>query len=222
MTWVGLMVRLTDLGFVKGVIFETIVSTYNKDGTPNAAPMGATMQDPQTISLNAYNSSSTSSNLKTNKCGVINLTSNIVFFYKTTFKEANPDGTLPQEWFEKAEVINAPKLRSADATVAVSVVDTIAVGPEKTKFSCKIERINAAEMSPQVYCRAKSATLEAIIHATRVKAFINEKTKQKDVRKLLEMIENSSDIVNRTAPNSMYSGVISDLMKNIDSWRNKL
>ena len=100
---------------------ETIVSTYNPDGTPNAAPMGITMQDQQTLSLNIFNSSSTCRNLKANKCAVINLTSNIEVFYKTTFKEANPDGKLPQEWFEKSEVVNAPKLRLADATVEVSV-----------------------------------------------------------------------------------------------------
>jgi len=215
------MAKLTDLGFVKGVIFETIVSTYNRDGTPNIAPMGVIMQDPQTISLNLFNLSTTSRNLKANKCGVINLTNNIELFYKTAFKEANPDGKLPQEWFEKAEAVNAPKLRLAGAAVAVSVIDMEPIGAEKTKFLCKIERINAAKMCPQVYCRAMSATLEAIIHATRVKSFINEQSKQKDVSKLLEIIENSNDVVNRVAPNSAYSAVMADLMKRIDSWRNK-
>lgn len=221
MAWVGLMANLTDLGFMKGVIFETIVSTYNLDGTPNAASMGVIMQDPQSISLNLFNSSSTSRNLKANKCGVINLTNNIDFFYKTTFKEANPSGKLPQEWFEKAEVVNAPKLRLADATIDVSVASIEPIGAEKTKVSCNVERITAAKMCPQVYCRAMSLTLEAIIHATRVKAFVNDKKQQKNVRKLLEMIESCNDVVNRTAPNSTYSAVMADLMKRIDSWRNK-
>lgn len=221
MAWVGLMANLTDLGFVKGVIFETIVSTYNLAGTPNAAPMGVIMQDQQSISLNLFNSSSTSRNLKANKCGVINLTSNIEFFYKSTFKEANPDGKLPQEWFEKAEPVNAPKLRLADATIDVSVVNMEPVGAEKTKFSFNVERINAAKMCPQVYCRAMSLTLEAIIHATRVKTFINDEKQQKNVSKLLEMIENSNDVVNRVAPNSAYSAVMADLTKRIESWRNK-
>lgn len=221
MAWVGLMANLTDLGFVKGVIFETIVSTYNLDGTPNAAPMGVIMRDPKSISLNLFNSSSTSRNLKANKCGVINLTSNIEVFYRTTFKEANPDGKLPQEWFEKAEALNAPKLRLADVTIDVIVVSIEPIGAEKTKFSCSIGRINAAKMCPQVYCRAMPLTLEAIIHATRVKAFINDEKQQKNVSNLLETIENSNDIVNRVAPNSTYSAVMADLMKRIDSWRNK-
>ena len=100
--------------------------------------MGAIMQDQQTISLNIFNSSQTSRNLKTNKCAVINLTSDIEVFYKTTFKEANPNGKLPHEWFEKQEVVNAPKLRLADATIDVSVIKMEPVGAEKTQFSCNV------------------------------------------------------------------------------------
>ena len=95
------------------------------------------------------------------------------------------------------------------------------IGAEKTKFTCNITQINADKIYPQVYCRAKPATLEAIIHATRVKAFINEPAKQKETSKLLELIENCNDVVNRTAPNSAYALVMADLMKRIDSWRNK-
>ncbi|MCL5948872.1 MAG: DUF447 family protein [Candidatus Bathyarchaeota archaeon] len=218
MAWVGLMAKLTDLGFAKGAIFETIVSTYNKNGAPNAAPMGIIMQNSQTLSLNIFNSSQTSRNLKANKCGVINLTSNIEFFYKTAFKEANPDGKLPQEWFGKAEAVNAPQLLPADATIAFSVVSMQPIGAEKTKFTCNIEQITSAEMCPQVYCRAMSATLEAIIHATRVKAFINDEKQKKYVGHLLELIENCNDVVDRTAPNSSYSLVMADLMEKIDSW----
>jgi uncharacterized protein len=221
MAWVGLMAKLTDLGFSKGILFETIVSTYNPNGTPNAAPMGAIMQDPQTISLNLFNSSLTSRNLETNRCAVINLTCDIEVFYKTAFKEANPDGKLPQEFFEKAEVVNAPKLRLADVTIDVTVVDIESVGTEKTKFLCNVERINTAKICPHVYCRAMPLTLEAIIHATRVKAFVNDKKQKKNVSNLLKIIENCNNIVNHTAPNSKYSAVMADLMKRIDSWRNK-
>ena len=65
------------------------------------------------------------------------------------------------------------------------------------------------------------ATLEAIIHATRVKAFLNDEEEQKQVSKLLELIDNCNCVVNRVAPNSAYSSVMADLMKRIDSWRSK-
>jgi len=215
------MAKLTDIGFSEGTIFEVILSTYNLDGTPNAAPMGATLQNPQTLSLNIYNSSQTSRNLNASGCAVVNLTSDIEVFYKTTFKEVNPNGKLMQELFEKAEAVNAPKLRMADATIDVSVADRKPFGADKTKFTFKVEQIKATTMCPQVYCRAKALTLEAIIHATRVKAFVNNEKQQKNIHKLLATIENSRDIINRVAPNSMYSAIMADLMQRIDSWRNK-
>jgi hypothetical protein len=215
------MAKLTDLGFSIGPIFETIVSTYNKDGSPNAAPMGTAMQNPKTVTLKIFNSSQTSFNLKTTKCAVINLTSNIEVFYKTAFKEANRNEQLPQEWFEKEEMVNAPKLRLADATIDVIVTGTVPSDAEKTNFSLKIQQINAAEMCPQVYCRAMSAALEAIIHATRIKVFVNDLKKKEHVSQLLETIKNCNDVVNRTAPNSQYAWVMADLNKRIDSWRNK-
>jgi hypothetical protein len=215
------MAKLTDLGFLKGMIFEAIVSTYNRDGSPNAAPMGTTMQNQHTISLNIFNSSETNRNLKTNKCAVINFTNNIEVFYKTTFKEVNPNGKLPQEWFEKAGFVNAPKLQLSDANIEVSVTSIEPKGAEKTNFSCDIVKIKVDKMYPQIYCRAMSMTLEAIIHATRVKAFVNDDKQEKNVNALLELIENNNDFVNRVAPNSMYATIMADLTKRIDSWRNK-
>jgi hypothetical protein len=215
------MAKLTDLGFSKGLIFETIVSTYNKDGSPNAAPMGSTMQNAKTITLKIFNSSQTSYNLKTTKCAVINLTSDIKVFYKTAFKEANCNEQLPPEWFEKEEMLNAPKLRCANATIDVKVTETVPSGVEKTSFLLKIQQINATKMYRQVYCRAMSATIEAIIHATRVKLFITDQKQKEQVSQLLETIKNCNDVVNRTAPNSQYAWVMADLDKRIDSWRNK-
>ena len=58
-----------------------------------------------------------------------------------------------------------------------------------------------------------NATLEAIIHATRLKVFVNHEEKQKQVGKLLKLIENCNCIVNRVAPNSDYSFVMADLME---------
>jgi hypothetical protein len=217
---VGLTAKLTDLGFSKGIIAEIIVSTYNSSGKPNAAPMGAIMEDEQHLVINLFNSSLTCSNIKANRCAVVNLTSNIEVFYKTAFKEANPSGKPPEEWFEPAKTVNAPRLRLADASIDVSVSDMMPIGTEKTKAVCNVKLVQATQNYPQVYCRAMSATVEAIIHATRVKAFINDVKEQKRVSKLLEMIENCSCVVNRVAPNSVYSMVMADLMKRIDSWRN--
>ena len=214
--------KLVDLGFSKGTIVETIVSTYNRDGKPNAAPMGVATIDDEHLSVDFFISSATYSNIKAHRCAVVNLTSDIEVFYKTAFKEANSDGTVPQEWFEQETVVNAPKLRSADATIGISIYQLEAIGVEKARAFFKVRSLQAREKYPQVYCRAFSATLEAIIHATRVKAFLNHQGEQKQIGKLLEQIENHHEVVNRVAPNSVYSTVMADLIKRIDSWRSKI
>jgi hypothetical protein len=215
------MAKLTDLGFSKGAIVETIVSTYNMDGQPNAAPMGAIMENEQRIVIKLYNSSLTYKNLQTKKCAVINVTSDVEVFYRTAFKETNPDGTLPQEWFEKAETVNAPQLRMADATIEISATDMTPIGAEKTEAQCDVKLVKAAKTLPKAYNRALPATVEAIIHATRVKVLISDEQEQKHVSKLLEMIEDCNDVVNRVASNSRYSEIMTDLTKRVDSWRAK-
>jgi len=106
---------LDDLGFLKGSIGETIVSTYSSDGQPNAAPMGVVIEGHERLLIRPYVSSLTYRNLQAKRCAVVNVTSNPEMFYLTAFKEANPDGKLSPELFEKAETVDAPRLRAADA-----------------------------------------------------------------------------------------------------------
>lgn len=216
---VGLKAKLADLGFSKGVIAETIVTTYDKAGNPNAAPIGVIMKDQQHILINLFNSTLTHNNIQANSCAVINLTNDIEIFYKTAFKEMNPGGKLPLEWFEKAKVVNAPRLLLADATIEVSTNNLISISENKTQAEFNLELVLAKLNYPQVHSRAMSQTLEAILHATRVKALLSNKKEKNRVSKLLEIIANCNETVNRVAPNSKYSLIMSDLMNRIGSWQ---
>jgi len=212
------MTKLADLGFQKGVIMETVVSTYGEDGKPNAAPMGVVMENAHRIVIRPYTSSSTYKNLQSKKCAVVNVTSDPELFYRTAFKEANPEGNVPQEWFEKAEIVDAPRLRKADALIEISVADVTSLGAEKVKVSCDVKLIKAARILPRAYCRALFATIEAIIHATRVKTFLAS-DQEKQALKLLATISVYRDVVNRVAPNSLYAEIMADLTKMVDSWK---
>jgi hypothetical protein len=214
------MADLTDLGFLKGVIAETVVSTYSDDGQPNAAPMGAIMDSLQRIVIRIYTSSLTYKNLQRKRCAVINVTSNAELFFRTAFKEANPDGEMPLEWFEKAETVDAPRLRMADAFIEVNVVKISPLDAERAEAICKVKLIKAQKVLPKVYCRALFATIEAIIHATRIKPFLaGDERERKQALKLLKKIEICQDTVKHAAPNSPYSEIMSDLTRMIDSWR---
>jgi hypothetical protein len=217
------MTSIAELGFSEGVIVETVVSTYNMDGQVNAAPMGAIMMNPQRIMLRIYTSSLTYKNLQSKKCAVVNVTSDPDLFYRTTVKEANPNGMVPQEWFEKAETVDAPRLRAAHAHVEVAVADIRRFDAERAEVLCDVKFVQAASVLPKAYCRALFATIEAIVHVTRVEALINhcDRQKREQALKLLEMIRECCDVVNRVAPNSRYSEIMADLNQRIDSWRAK-
>ncbi len=213
------MAKLVDLGFLRGVIAETIVSSYDRDGAPNAAPMGVILEDDQQLVINLFSSSTTCKNIEVNRCAVVNLSSDIMVFYKAAFKEVNPDGKLPIGWFERSGSVYAPRLSLADASIDVSVSNLRPLDSKRIHAAFRAEFILAKQKYPQVYSRAFSLTLEAIIHATRVKALINNKKDQNRVGKLIEMIADCNYVVNNVAPNSSYSMVMADLTKRVESWQ---
>ncbi len=210
--------KLTELGFLKNVIVETIMSTYSAEGEPNAAPMGAIMQTETQLAVKLFNSSQTLRNLKAAKCAVLSLTSDIDLFYKTTFKQTNPNGTLPKSMFVKAAVVNAPKLRKAEATIEVVLADLKSIDAERNQATLEVMHVDAEKTLPKAYNRAFGATIEALVHATRVQAYL-ESMEEEKAQHLLQVITNCQDVVNRTAPNSRYSEVMASLARLIESWR---
>ncbi len=211
------MVTLADLGFCENTICETILCTFNPDGSPNAAPMGAAIQNSQQVTLTIFNSAETLKNLQTTKAATLNLTGNIDFYYKSALKEES----LPREWFKKSDIVNAPKLTNADAVISVTLEGLTPVDAQRTKVTCAVKQIDAPKVYPQSYCRAAPAVLEAIIHATRIKVLVGVKEEQAHVAKLLNLIQNCNDVVNRSAPNSHYAELMTDLQRKVDTWRAK-
>jgi hypothetical protein len=184
--------------------------------------MGVVIESDERLLIRPYISSLTYKNLQAKRCAVVNVTSNPELFYLTAFKEANPDGKLSPELFEKAKTVDAPRLLAADATVEVSVAETRSFGSERAEFLCNIQLVTASKALPTVYCRAQFATIEAIIHATRIKPFLRgDKQEQKCAFKLMELVEICSNVVKRTAPDSRYSEIMADLTQRIHSWRNE-
>lgn len=215
------MTKITELGFSKGVVVETVFSTFNFDGEANAAPMGITMESAECLVLRIYTSCRTYKNLQSKKCGVVNLTYDPEIFYRTAFKEANPSSRVPQDWFEKAEIVDAPKLRMAEAQIEVALSDIKQLDDERAEVLLDVKLVQTTGILPKAYCRALFATVEAIVHATRVQAFITrrKRDKREQALKLLETIKECRDIVNRVAPNSRYSEIMEDLNQRIESWR---
>lgn len=214
------MIKLEDLGFAKGVICETIVSTYSNHGYPNFAPMGVIEIDPKRIMIKIYKSSNTYKNLKAKRCAVVNLSSDPSLFYKSAIKETNIEQKNFLDLFEKGNLVDAPKLKMADATLEVSVLDINEENYEKAKIVFEVKTIKAIRCFPKVHCRAFSATIESIILATRIRLFLaGNQLQQKQVNNMIDKVMSFKEIVKRTAPKSKHVDIMSDLIRKIESWK---
>ncbi len=216
------MVKLTDLGFSKGTIVETILTTYDENGKPNAAPIGIIMHNEKALSARIFKSSLTYQNLLSKKSAVANITSDVDLFLRTAFKDANPEGKMPIDWFEKAENVDAPRLRKSAATVELSVAEMNSIDTEKTELTCFVELIRTEKVFPKAYCRAHSATIEALIHATRIHAFLKGDERQREkASQLIKTFASIKEIVDRVAPDSRYAEIMAYIAGQIESWRNE-
>jgi hypothetical protein len=216
------MTKLQDLGFREGTISETIVTTCDLNGNPNAAPMGIEPKNNNQLIIRPFVTSLTYKNIQATKSAVANITFDPHMFYVTAFKEANPDGKLSTNLFETKKTVCAPRLKSAKAYVEVAVKKTASVGADRAEFLCDVKDIESAKIIPQVYCRAQFATIEAIIHGTRIELFLKGNEQQQNrALELIKLVNVCQEVVNRTAPNSVYSKIMNDLTQRIESWRNK-
>ncbi|MCX8191811.1 MAG: hypothetical protein N3F06_03290, partial [Nitrososphaerales archaeon] len=89
----------------------------------------------------------------------------------------------------------------------------------RAEILLKVESIDVKDSYiPQVYCRANFITIESIIHATRVRAFLSQK-RLSEADELIRLIEYYNTTVCRIAPNSIYSTIMSNLLKRVNEWK---
>jgi hypothetical protein len=209
---------LSGLGLVKNGIVETIVSTYDKERSPIAAPMGVFTEDMQNVILKPFKTTQTYENLLKYRSGVANITSDPTLFHRTVFKAVNPEGRVPVEWFTPAETVDAPRLMNADACIEFKVI-SVEDSEEKSILLSRVEKILMIHKPTlRVYSRAVSAVIESLIHATRIEAFL-ALGEEKKANELIGLVQHYHRIVEKVAPNSKYSDIMSDIQRRIDGWR---
>lgn len=211
------MTALEALGFRRGVIFEAIVSTYSPRGQPNAAPMGVLTEDLTQLVLRPYTTTRTYANLKHRGCAVVNFVTDATTFYRTAFKPEEEKSMTRADWFERAEVVAAPRLREVDALLEVSVVELRDEEP-RAHVTCRIDRWERDASRFRPYCRGTFAAIEAIIHATRIQMLLAH-GQMREAEKLIELVEHYHQVTTRVAPDSEYPRIIEDLLAKTTWWR---
>lgn len=148
------------------MILETIISSIDKDGKVNFAPIGVRLQDDfakysevKEFDLILYSGSQTFANLKNTLEGVINFTDDIMAFVETSlFSKALP--TIP------SCLVRPPRMAEAKEFWEFSV-DFFDDDQEPARVQGKV-LFNKELGCFRGFCRAHGVILEATIAATRL------------------------------------------------------
>lgn len=185
------MSDISSLGLEKGQLYETIVTTRNADGNPNAAPMGLIVKNNREVVFYFYPGSLTAENVKRDGILSVNILEDPLTFVECTL--GSPSGSYFQE---DGDLFY---LKSADAYFTARVIKE-KVGSRKDKFGSTELTIIQAQVEKTVKLvecvhplnRAIYGIIEALVNLTRME-MADQETQQVYLNRMSEI----SRLVNR-------------------------
>jgi len=201
---------------IPGTIYETIVTTSNKQCEPNAAPMGIILDKENNIILQPYLQSDTFQNLWEKERAIINFTQDPkLFTYCTLFQDE-----LSKNAFTKTK--NQEDFFLTDCKKQYFVVKVITKKQDeksgKAFFKCKIIK-SEFELLPHLpFTRAFSLLIEILIHSSRLLYFSTESNKTDTILEDLErIILEYAKIIRRVVPEeSIYIELLEKILKKLN------
>ena len=187
---------LDRVGFRIGLPVEVIASTIDSSGRPNAAPMGIVRVDRLLLVMRPYKETRTCSNLLETRVATLNVTSDVKLFFATAFKV----GRVEELFEERYE--GAPPLKGVDAFVRVVLERVEDEGGRVAAYLRPIE-VRILRPWPRAVSRCDAALIEAMIHATRVRVFL-ERGDYGRVEELRGLIRHYYRLVERICPRKPY------------------
>ena len=156
---------LKAMGFKPNSIVEVILTTRNSDGTINAAPMGIKVIEDGLIEIKPFKTSKTYSNLKRRSEVCLNISQDPWLYLITAFKNDLETLTKINENLMIAE---------AQACIFCKVIVFDDYSDQRGLFKVKPTQIQVISQTPLVFSRGVGQAIEAVIHATRVKAYTEQ------------------------------------------------
>lgn len=185
-------IDLSEIGMNKGQQYETIITTIDKNGNPNAAPFGVRVLEKDKVQLRIFEGGNSIKNIKENEEFVVNITENPLMFTLSSID------TIPEEYLTK---INSKTknnnelfyLANADAYF-ICEVETL-----KTAFrendpikdtEVNMIKANVVELTINNKCarplnRAIHALIEALVNYSRID-IVNSETQEYLLERFLE------------------------------------
>ena len=159
------------------MITETIVTTLNREGKVNFAPMGVTIGDGE-ILIRPYKESTTYHNLLSTGAAVVNLTDNARLFAESAIAS-------PQFPAFPADMIQGVVLKEACSYYECTVREAD-LAHERASFHCRVVKKGVLREFIG-FSRAKNAIIEAAILATRVR-FLGVEPILQEFRRFAEIV----------------------------------
>ncbi|MEM2883172.1 MAG: DUF447 family protein [Nitrososphaerales archaeon] len=186
----------------KGCIYESIVCTWNPDGTPNAAPMGVSVLESNILGIRPFTDTATYRNLLRAGCATVNFSSDPFLYYFSAFKYLK--GESLKGMFKCSSVVNSPEIRKADAVLNVEVEQVEGDEDKRALFKCNIVSAKGFRVrKAEPYSRAPHALMECIIHATRIRPYAEANISE--ARRLLDLIAHHRSVIMKVAKQSKYA-----------------
>lgn len=185
------MLNLSSLGMEKGLLYETIITTVNPDGTPNAAPIGVVCKNEQEVVLYLFEGSNTFENVKREKIFYVNILKDPLIFVQSLlgnldnveFKSQDNGFYIKKsEAFFRAEVYHERLVQRKDHMGTSTQMIVRAKVQETVKIKKKVEPLN----------RAIYGILEALVYLSRIH-IVSEDERQVNLDKINEI----SRVVNK-------------------------
>lgn len=203
----------TNLPFQSEIIYEAIVTTYDQQNQPNAAPMGFSITKEKQVIIRPFKESDTYKNLQHQKKCIVNITNDPDLFVKSTLFQ----NLLTDEFYIISKTISAPILKACKGNYIALKVNKEIEEEERGTFYCEIIKVELSRESIQPHTRAFSSLIEILIHSTRVIHF--SKTSgplDPKVKQLREFIEHHSQIIFRvTNKDSQFQKYVEKIQEKI-------
>jgi hypothetical protein len=192
------------------------LTTISQEGIPNAAPMGVWVGQGASLTIRPYDETQTAHNVESSGEAVINLSQDPQLFLAFAFKEELPFSQ--QVAFESAKTVKAPRISGVSGFVEVTLKrqhQAKSVNSYK-EFVCAVQHVELASAFPLVHSRARSAAIECVIHATKIRSLYH--SDPSSVRRLAHQIDELHGFVERIAPQSPSAEVIRRVESLLPKW----
>jgi len=200
------------IGLQEDFVYETLITTYHEDGSPNVAPMGVFTPDLDCLIIRPYEETDTYKNLRQKNCCVVNLTQDLLLFAKAAL-EKNEE--LEPDEFGEGFIVDAPVLKKTDAWLEI---ETKYIEKKEGRGEFKGKIIIGGIKNPflKPLNRGFFSTLETIIHATRVQVYEKIHKNFEEAQKVRKLINYYSDLVTRvTSSSSKEKSIINYVLSKI-------